>query len=197
MLYNKWVVFPVKIFSRIYVCDYRRGMDLWMDFLITYMHHSELQVITAPLLTATIQRSPQHLLSLFAACCVNSRSLTTASNSGDSSASRAQVLLTQPPVQNSTDYYWQLIINWIPGRRPFHTNLLVFSSQADFQLNFSAGLGSSLYSLGADSTENTTSNSPTIVAMGALPSDRLDIVSAGTCLPTVTKQRMFLLAIVA
>jgi hypothetical protein len=24
--------------------------------------------------------------------------------------------------------------DWVPGWRPFHTNLLVFSSQADFQL---------------------------------------------------------------
>jgi hypothetical protein len=38
----------------------------------------------------------------FSACCVlTSRSLATACNSGDSSASRAQILVSQPPVQNS------------------------------------------------------------------------------------------------
>jgi hypothetical protein len=56
-------------------------------------HHSELQAITAPPLISTIRRSPQHPLSLFPACCVfTSRSLATASNSGDPSASHAQVL---------------------------------------------------------------------------------------------------------
>jgi hypothetical protein len=53
----------------------------------------ELQVIIAPLLISTIHRSPQHRQSLFPTCCVNSRSLITASNNGDSSASRAQTLL--------------------------------------------------------------------------------------------------------
>jgi hypothetical protein len=60
-----------------------------------------------------------------------SRFLATASTEGDCSASRTQVLLSQPPVKNSC----QLITNWVPGWRPFHTNLLVFPSQADFQLN--------------------------------------------------------------
>jgi hypothetical protein len=26
------------------VCDYRRGMDWWMDLLNTYTHHSELEL---------------------------------------------------------------------------------------------------------------------------------------------------------
>jgi hypothetical protein len=66
------------------------------------MHHSELQVITAPLLISTIHRTPQHPLSLLPACCIfNSRFLSTDCNSGYSSASRAQVLLTQPPMQSS------------------------------------------------------------------------------------------------
>jgi hypothetical protein len=29
---------------------------------------------------------------------------------------------------------YQPSTNWVPGRRPFHTNLLIFSSQTDFQL---------------------------------------------------------------
>jgi hypothetical protein len=36
-----------------------------LDFLIAYVHHSELQVITVPLLTSTVHRSPQYPLSLF------------------------------------------------------------------------------------------------------------------------------------
>jgi hypothetical protein len=78
------------------------GMDWWMYLLTTYTRHSELQVITALSLISTLYKSPQLPLSLFPACSVfNSRSLATANNSGDSSASRAQVLLSQPPVQSS------------------------------------------------------------------------------------------------
>jgi hypothetical protein len=73
-----------------------------MDLLSTYTHHSELQVTTALSLISTIHKSPKHLLSLFPACCVFiGRSLAMAYNSGDSSASSAQVLSSQPPVQNS------------------------------------------------------------------------------------------------
>jgi hypothetical protein len=84
------------------VCDYRRVMVWWMDFLPTCIHHSELHftdhwhtqtsilnllqsslavslqlhVITDPLLIFTLYNSPQHPLSLFPAS--NSRSLATA-----------------------------------------------------------------------------------------------------------------------
>jgi hypothetical protein len=72
-----------------------------MYLLTTYTHDLELQSITAPPLISTIQKSPQHPLNLFATCRVfTSRSLATASNSVDSSASRVQVLCSQPPVQN-------------------------------------------------------------------------------------------------
>jgi hypothetical protein len=68
-----------------------------MDLLTTYTHHSELQVITELLQISTLYKSSQHSLSLFPACCVFiSRSLATASNSGDFSASRAHVLYSQP-----------------------------------------------------------------------------------------------------
>jgi hypothetical protein len=75
--------------------------------------------------------------------------------------------------------------NWVPGWQPFHTNLLIFSSQADFQLNCqltlsftnqllnvtslnwtAARLISLIYNLRVDPTENTTSNNPSIVVMG-------------------------------
>jgi hypothetical protein len=66
----------------------------------------------------------------------SSRFPATASTEGDSSASRTQVLLSEPPMQNSlsTDNS----TNWVPGWRLFHTNLLVFSSQPDFQRNLIA-----------------------------------------------------------
>jgi hypothetical protein len=79
---------------------------VWIFKWTTYAHHLELQVITALSLISTIYKSPQHPLSLFPACRVFiNRSLATASNSGDSSASRAQVLSLRLTVQNSTITY--------------------------------------------------------------------------------------------
>jgi hypothetical protein len=57
-----------------------------------------------------------------------------------------------------------------------------------------AGLGSSLYSLVADPTENTASNSFSIVVVGGCLAISWILL---TCLSAATKQRMFLLAIVA
>jgi hypothetical protein len=69
----------------------------------TCTHHSELQVITTPPLISTLYKLPHHPLSPFPASCIFiGSSLATAFNSGDSSASRAQVLSSQPPMQNST-----------------------------------------------------------------------------------------------
>jgi hypothetical protein len=58
-----------------------------LDLLTTSTHDSELQVMVS-----TLYKLPQHKLNLFPACCVvNSRSLATATHSGDTSASRAEV----------------------------------------------------------------------------------------------------------
>jgi hypothetical protein len=79
--------------SRVGVCDYGHGMAWISDLLTTCTHHSELHVITALSPISTLHKSPQHPLSLFPACYVfNSRSLATASNSGDFSASRAHIV---------------------------------------------------------------------------------------------------------
>jgi hypothetical protein len=82
-----------------------------MDLLTTHTHDSYyVQVITAPPLISTIHKSPQHPLSLFQPAVFTSRSLVTASNSGDFSASSAQVLSSQPLVQKST-LNWQLSLS--------------------------------------------------------------------------------------
>jgi hypothetical protein len=95
----------------LYGCDYRRGMNWWMDLLNTYTHHPELQEITALSPFSTLYKPPQHSLNPFPACCIFiSRSIVTASNTRDSSASRAQVLSSQPPMQNST-LKWQMTTN--------------------------------------------------------------------------------------
>jgi hypothetical protein len=56
-----------------------------------------------------------------------------------------------------------------------------------------ASLGSLLYSLRGDSTENITSNSSSIVVMGGYLAIAWILL---TCLPAVTKQCMFLLMII-
>jgi hypothetical protein len=71
-----------------------------MDLLTTSAHHSELQIITALSLSSTIHKS-LHVKSSPECIVFKSRFLGTASNSGDSSASRAQVVLAQLPVQDS------------------------------------------------------------------------------------------------
>jgi hypothetical protein len=63
------------------------GMDWILDLLTPYAHHSGLYVMYNA--TANLHNS-----------IINSRSLVTASNSGDCAASRAQVLSSPTPVQN-------------------------------------------------------------------------------------------------
>jgi hypothetical protein len=88
------------------MCDYRRGLDCWMDLLTTYTRGLELQVITTPPLTST-----HHHSNSWAFCqpaVLTSHSLATDSNRGDSSASHAQVLASQPLMQNSTELSTQV-----------------------------------------------------------------------------------------
>jgi hypothetical protein len=88
--------------------DYRRDMDWWMDLLTSYAPFGATinYSATANLHTLQITTAPAKP---FPACCVlTSGSLTTASNSGDSSASRPHVFLSQPPVQNSCQLSTQL-----------------------------------------------------------------------------------------
>jgi hypothetical protein len=126
-----------------------------------FIDHSKLQVNTPLLLISTFYKSPQHPQSLFPACCVNSRSVATASNRGNSSASRAHIVTLR---------------------------------QISHNRNLAAGLGSSLYSLGADPTENIASKSfHIVVVVSFLATTQVSLTSRSS----VTKQRMFLLAIVA
>jgi hypothetical protein len=75
------------------------GLDWILDLLTTYTHDSELQAITVSSLISKIHKSPQHTQYFSSYCVFTSRSLATASNNGDSSASRAQDLSSQPAVQ--------------------------------------------------------------------------------------------------
>jgi hypothetical protein len=127
--------------SRIWGCDCRRDMD-WILNLLTPL------VTTNYIATANLHNSQfttAHAKPFPAYCIFTCRPLATASNSGDSSAFRAQVLPSSSLVQNC------------PPATP------------------STGLGSSLYSLAPDPTENTVYNYSSIVAC--------IYVVAGTCVP--------------
>jgi hypothetical protein len=83
------------MYCHLFLGCYKRGRIWLMDLLTTYTHQTERQVITAPSLNSTLFKSLQHPLSIFPTCCVIiNRSLTTAFNIGDSSASRAHGLST-------------------------------------------------------------------------------------------------------
>jgi hypothetical protein len=140
---------------------------------------------TADLYTSQFTTAPAKP---FPACCVLiSRSLATASNGGDSSPFRAQVLLSQPPVQTSLSIHCQLSNSSIQFSVATAKYLAAISSllsnchlkRLSYPLSIitSAGLGFSLYSLGMDATENTVSYSYSVVACV--------FFAAVTCLPSL------------
>jgi hypothetical protein len=94
----------------------------WIDPLYTPLGTASNHNTIAELHTLQITIAPAKP---FPVCCIfTSRSLATASNSGDASVSRAQVLLSQPPVQNFCQLLTQLQrhlfsaslaeLNWLP-----------------------------------------------------------------------------------
>jgi hypothetical protein len=115
------------------VRDCRLNMDWIPGLLSTCLHHSELQVTTVSLLISTIHRSPHHPLSIFQPA-VSSRAVPWQQflTEEDFLASCPHVILSQSIAQNSSQPTFQLtgFQNW----RPFHSTLLVFPSQADFQV---------------------------------------------------------------
>jgi hypothetical protein len=74
--------------------DCRRGLGRRLDLFTTITHDSWLHLIIAPALISTLHKSLQHTLSLFSLLIFTSRSLVTASNSGDSSTSAITLLLS-------------------------------------------------------------------------------------------------------
>jgi hypothetical protein len=134
---------------------------VWIGDSIYWLlvYPSELQVITVLSLISTLYKSlnskSPRIYSDF-----NSSFLVTASNSGESLASRAQ---------------------FFPSRFQYRTAAQLITSELDCRFSaelHSADLGSSLYSLGADPTENTASNSSSFVVGGCLAITRISL----TCL---------------
>jgi hypothetical protein len=114
-----------------FIRDCRRGSDRWVDLLISCIRHSELQVITSLLLISALYKSLQHSLRYFPVSCVfNSHPLATASNSGDSSASRSHIVA-----------FWQISSNWTLVSSQLWTHLLghlssAFFTELDWTTNF-------------------------------------------------------------
>jgi hypothetical protein len=153
-------------------------MDWILDLLTTWTHDWELHLTTVLSLISTIHKSPQHSLSLFKhAVSSPAIPLATACNSGDSSDSRAQALLSPQPVQNSCQFSQSQQTTVNSGTlNPIVCCNCHLSHCNLFSIILSAGMGSSLYSLGADPTGNTISKNSFIVACA--------FVVAGTCIPS-------------
>jgi hypothetical protein len=125
-----------------------------MDLLTTYTHHSELQVFTTPLMISTIHITTAPPKPFSSLLCLQQ---LFPSNGfwqwGLFSFPRSRRYrpenipqMNSFPTVNSTkassplslpcraQLNYQPSTNWVPDWGPFHTNLLVFSSQTDFQL---------------------------------------------------------------
>jgi hypothetical protein len=165
-----------------------------MDWRMDYMHHTQLHY-TGHWHTQT---SVPSLLQSPLAIYLTQWSFFSFPRWGPLiAAARAQLL----PIDNST--------NCNRGWRPFHTNLLVFSSQADFQLttdNWNLSLTNQLlhatslkgisdtwpqldwwprYITSGQTQQKTPPLKSFYCCHGLLPSDRLVIIPVGTCLPTI------------
>jgi hypothetical protein len=137
---------------------------------------SSLDVTSQRLLTVEILQLPGLSFSCHSR---PSRTLT--------SSLKYSAISSQPPLQSPTQLP---ILNWTLS---LAYQLLHFTSLHSTELP-SVGLGFSLHSLGADPTENTASKISSMFVMdGCLAIARISL----TCLLAVTKQRMFLFAIVA
>jgi hypothetical protein len=75
------------------------------ELVAGFIDHFYTQPVTtsnySAIAISTTHKSTQHPLSFFQPAVFTSRSLATDSNTGDSSASRAQVLSSQPPYRTA------------------------------------------------------------------------------------------------
>jgi hypothetical protein len=154
----------------------------------------------------TLQITDTHRLVPQAITVFTSRFLTTASTSGDSLASRTLVPFSQPPVQNCCQLTISqlcrrlaaishqppilLFTNWLSTQnscnwtlsftnRPLHVTS--FNCTADNWLPFGWCF---LYKMSGRTQQETPSPTILLLLSWWLPCDRLDIVSARTCIPS-------------
>jgi hypothetical protein len=152
----------------------RRVMDWWIDLLKTCIHRSKLHFTDHWHKKTSVFSLLRFPLTVFCLRLLPRRFFSFRRSDPLVTTARADLLSTD----NST--------KWDPGWQPFHANVLLFSSQADFQLNslthqpatsrhfaqlncwrlLTTRLVFSLYNLGAHPTENTASKNPSILFMG-------------------------------
>jgi hypothetical protein len=111
-------------------CDYRRGVDWILDLLTTFIHLSELHFTDHWHTRTSVLRLLQFPLVVFWQRLLPREIFQFPALRSVFTAARAELLSTD----NST--------NMVAGLRPLRTNLIVFSSQRDFQLttdNFNSG----------------------------------------------------------
>jgi hypothetical protein len=139
------------------VCDYRRGTARVLHLLTTCSHHFEIYFV---------DHWHIHDSVLSSIAVSTSRFLATASTETGSSASRAQILLSQVPVQNFSTYN---STNWIHTCRLYHTNSQLFSSQAALQpttVNWTLSLASYFTSLHLlNCWQHVTTNSAAVLVI--------------------------------
>jgi hypothetical protein len=136
--------FSVKSIVTIWGCDYRRGVDCWMGLLTTYTHHSYLHFtdhwhtwtsalspLQFPLAVAWQQLLTAEVPQLSALTSLLSSGYPATEFLSTVNSAIAPSLLSLP---RRTLLNCQPSTNCVPGWRPFHTSLLVISSQVDFQL---------------------------------------------------------------
>jgi hypothetical protein len=157
---------------RSHICDYEEHCHVFMCVTIDGVWIGELD-----LLTTCTHHLELHLITALSLISTLYKSLHAMSPLA-SSVSKGCSLATDSNSRDSSDSHTHIITIW----RIFHN------------WTHSAGLGSLLYSLREEPTENTALNSFSIVVMsGCLAIAQISLM----CLLDVTKQSMFLLAIIA
>jgi hypothetical protein len=114
---------------------------------IDHLHHSELQVITAPLLISTIHKAQQHVLNIFQAAVSSTpvsyrRLLTVEISQIPTLTSLLSGEYPATELLSTLNYIWRNLfpsytelptLNCVPGWWPSHTSILIFSSQTPLQ----------------------------------------------------------------
>jgi hypothetical protein len=145
----------------------------WLDLFTTCAHQSELQAITALSLTSTICISPQHPLSFF-------QPFVTSPVVPWQELLTFEILqlpalgsfLRRPSFKNACQLFPQL--NWIAvSSQPPLKSSTVHNTQITISDIFSAGLGSSLFSLGLTQQKTPFPTIPLLLLAYLVPQERV------------------------
>jgi hypothetical protein len=156
------------------VCDYRRVLISWMDLMTTCIYHSELNFTDhwhTQQLQSPLANSWQRLYQWRFFSFPHPVPLVT--------AARAEFLSTD----NSP--------TWVPGWRPFHTNLLVFSSQGDFQLTTELSHSPTSYFTSLHSAQLLTTLTNNKLAVSNCPAYNISALTTQKAQPLLLMRRAY------